>query len=73
MLVCTDESDDPNIDVEETSEQTSHKKDKKFVFNHGGKYCILYCVVYYNTCGVDSGWVIVQDPVVRSPFNLNGG
>ena len=35
MLVCTDESDDPNVDVEETSEQISHKKDKKFVFNHG--------------------------------------
>ncbi|XP_028397763.1 transcription initiation factor TFIID subunit 7-like [Dendronephthya gigantea] len=35
MLVCTDESDEPNVDVEETSEQTSHKKDKKFVFNHG--------------------------------------
>ncbi|CAB4015945.1 Transcription initiation factor TFIID subunit 7, partial [Paramuricea clavata] len=35
MLVCTDESDDPNVDVEETSEQTPHKKDKKFVFNHG--------------------------------------
>ena len=41
MLVCTDESDDPNVDVEETSEQTSHKKDKKFVFNHGGKYFIV--------------------------------
>ena len=40
MLVCTDESDDPNIDVEETSEQTSHKKDKKFVFNHGGKHIL---------------------------------
>lgn len=38
MLVCTDESDDPNVDVEETSEQTPHKKDKKFVFIHGGKY-----------------------------------
>lgn len=35
MLVCTDESDEPNVDVEETSEQTPHKKDKKFVFNHG--------------------------------------
>ena len=38
MLVCTDESDDPNVDVEETSEQTPHKKDKKFVSVHGGKY-----------------------------------
>jgi hypothetical protein len=38
MLVCTDESDEPNVDVEETSEQTPHKKDKKFVFNHGGEF-----------------------------------
>ena len=44
MLVCTDESDDPNVDVEETSEQTSHKKDKKFVFIHGGK-CTLRTIV----------------------------
>ena len=41
MLVCTDESDDPNVDVEETSEQTPHKKDKKFVFNHGGEFIVL--------------------------------
>lgn len=34
MLNCTEESDDPSVDIDE-AEQTSHKKDKKFVFNHG--------------------------------------
>ena len=33
MLLCTEESDD----VDEV-EQTSHKKEKKFVFNHGSEY-----------------------------------
>ena len=35
MLNCTEESNDPNMENDE-AEQTSHKKEKKFVFNHGG-------------------------------------
>ena len=35
MLNCTEESNDPNVENDE-AEQTSHKKEKKFVFNHGG-------------------------------------
>lgn len=34
MLNCTEESNDPNVENDE-AEQTSHKKEKKFVFNHG--------------------------------------
>lgn len=47
MLVCTNESDSLNVDVEETAEQTSHKKDKKFVFNHGGKNIWWKCFVLF--------------------------
>ena len=35
VLLCTEENDDVNVDTDEV-EQTSHKKEKKFFFNHGG-------------------------------------
>lgn len=34
MLNCTEECGDPDVEIDE-AEQTSHKKERKFMFNHG--------------------------------------